>query len=235
MRAARRLLIVLLVLFGLFVAADRIALHFAESEAATKMQTSRNLPEKPKVSIEGFPFLTQLLSSKFDEVKVTSPELTVNDGKGGPNLRLQNFAIDGKDVRVTGNYTGIVAGSGTGSALISYSDLTNALPNHTVVAYGGAPGKVKVSGKVDLPVLGAQNVSGRADVSVVDGTEISLNNLSGITGVAPGVGDLVASFLQPKLQIAGLPAGLKLNSVQAGPDGVTVQVSGTDVSLSNSN
>ncbi|MFC1433521.1 DUF2993 domain-containing protein [Streptacidiphilus sp. N1-3] len=233
MRAARRLLIVLLVLFGLFVAADRVALHFAESEAATKIQSARNLPQKPSVSIGGFPFLTQLASSKFDEVKVTSPELTVNDGKGGPDIRLQNFAIDGKGVRVTGNYSGIIADSGTGSALISYPDLSKALPNQVTVAYGGAPGKVKVSGRIDVPVLGAQNVSGTADVSVVNGTDISLSNLSGINGLAPGIGDLVSSFLQPKLQIAGLPSGLKLNTVQAGPDGIAVTVSGTNVSLSN--
>ncbi|MFC1420139.1 LmeA family phospholipid-binding protein [Streptacidiphilus cavernicola] len=232
MRAARRLFIVLLVLFGLFVAADRLALHFAESEAASKIQSARNLPQKPSVSIGGFPFLTQLAGSKFDEVKVTSPELTVNDGKGGPDIRLQNFAIDGKGVRITGNYSGIVADSGTGSALISYTDLSNALPNHVVVAYGGTPGKVKVSGKVDVPVLGQQNVSGTADVNVVDGSGISLSNLGGISGVPAGLGDIVGSVLQPKLQIAGLPSGLKLDSVQAGPDGVAVTVSGTDVSLS---
>lgn len=232
MRAARRTLIVLLVLFGLFVAADRLALHFAEGEAASKIQSSRNLPEKPSVSIGGFPFLTQLVGKKFDEVKVTSPELTVNDGKGGPDIRLQDFVIDGKGVRVTGNYSGIVADSGTGSAEMSYADLSSALPNHITVAYGGAPGKVKVSGKVDVPVLGAQNVSGTADVSVVNGTGISLGNLSGISGIPDGLGDIVGSVLQPKLQIAGLPSGLKLDTVQAGPDGIAVTVSGTDVSLS---
>lgn len=232
MRAARRLFIVLLVLFGLFAAADRIALHFAEAEAASRIQTSRNLPQKPSVSIEGFPFLTQLASSSFDEVKVTSPELTVNNGRGGPNVRLQNFSVDGKGVKVTGNYTGIVADSGTGSALISYADLSAALPNHVTVTYGGTPGKVKVSGKVDVPVLGPKNVTGTADVNVVNGNGISLNNLSGISGVDPGIAGVVASFLQPQLQLAGLPSGLKLDSVQSGPDGVEVHVSGTNVSLS---
>jgi hypothetical protein len=233
MRAARRLLIVVIVLVGLFVAADRIALHFAESEAASKIQSARNLPQKPTVGIGGFPFLTQLVSSKFDEVTVTSPELTVNDGKGGPDVRLQNFRIDGKGVRVTGNYTGIVADSGTGSALISYADLSAALPNHLTVGYGGTPGKVKVAGKFDVPVLGPENVSGTADVSVVDGTSISLSNLSGLGGVDPTVGGLVSAFLQPKLQLAGLPSGLRLDSVQAGPDGIAVAVSGANVSLSN--
>jgi hypothetical protein len=233
MRAVRRLLIVLLVLFGLFVAADRIALHFAESEAASKIQSSQNLPQKPSVSIGGFPFLTQLLSSTFDEVKVTSPEFNVNDGKGGPDIQLRNFVIDAKHVKVTGNYSGLVAGTGTGSAEISYADLSGALPDHLAVSYGGTPGKVKVSGKVDVPVLGSQNISGTADVSVASGSSIGLSNLSAIKGIAPGLGDLVGSLLQTKLQIAGLPTGLGLNTVQAGPDGIAVKVSGTNVSLSS--
>ncbi|MFC1441981.1 DUF2993 domain-containing protein [Streptacidiphilus sp. N1-10] len=233
MRAARRLLIVLIVLAALFVAADRITLHFAESEAASKIQSERNLSQKPSVSIGGFPFLTQLASKKFDEVKMSASDLTVNDGKGGPNIQLQNFRIDAKNVKVTGNYSGIVAGSGTGTARISYADLSAALPNQVTVAYGGTPGKVKVSGKVDLPVLGSQQVSGTADISVVDGNGISLTNLSGITGVDPTVASLVASFLQPKLQLAGLPSGLRLDSVQPGPDGIDITVSGTNVSLSN--
>ncbi|WP_042398152.1 LmeA family phospholipid-binding protein [Streptacidiphilus carbonis] len=233
MRAARRLLIVLIVLAALFVAADRITLHIAESQAASKIQTERKLPQKPKVSIEGFPFLTQLASKKFDEIKLSAPELTVNDGKGGPDIQLQNFRIDAKNVKVTGDYSGIVAGSGTGTARISYADLSAALPNKVTVGYGGAPGKVKVSGTFDVPVLGAQQVSGTADISVVDGNGISLNNISGISGVDPTVASLVSSFLQPKLQLAGLPSGLRLDTVQPGPDGIDVTVSGTDVSLGN--
>jgi hypothetical protein len=233
MRAARRLLIVLIVLAALFVAADRITLHLAESQAASSIQSQRNLSQKPSVSIEGFPFLTQLASKKFDEIKLSASALTVNDGKGGPNIRLQNFRIDAKNVKVTGNYNGIFAGSGTGTARISYADLSAALPNKVTVAYGGSPGKVKVSGKVDLPVLGAQQVSGTADIVVVNGTGISLTNISGITGVDPTVADLVSSFLQPQLALAGLPSGLRLDSVQPGPDGIDVTVSGTNVSLSN--
>lgn len=232
MRAARRLLIVAVVLIGLLVAADRLAVHFAEGEAATKIQTARNLPQKPTVSIGGFPFLTQLLNSRFDDITVTSPELTVSDGNGGQSVRLQDFRVEGTGVTVSGNYTALVADHGTGSALIGYADLSAALPNHLTAAYGGTPGKVKVSGKVPVPVLGTQNVSGTADLSVAGGNTIGLGNLSGISGVDPAVAGLVSSFLQPKLQLAGLPSGLKLDSVVSGPNGVTVQISGTNVSLS---
>ena len=69
------LLVLLLVLVGLFVAADRIALGLAEDKAATALQSSQNLPQKPDVSVEGFPFLTQLLAGNFGEVVVTADDV----------------------------------------------------------------------------------------------------------------------------------------------------------------
>ena len=230
MRAMRRLIIAVLVLACLFVAADRVTVHIAEGQAASKIQSSRNLAQKPDVTIEGFPFLAQLVSSKLDGVKVHAANMIVNDGKGGPNVRLQDFRADLKGVSVSSNYSSAVADTATGTALISYADLSAALPNHVTVAYGGSDGKVKVSGKVDLPILGSQDVSGTADVSVVNGG-ISLTNLSGVTGVDPAVSDLVSSFLQPKLQLAGLPTGLKLDQVQPQQNGISLTVSGTNVSL----
>jgi hypothetical protein len=58
MRAVRRLLIVLVVLAILFTAADRISVAVAQSQAASRIQSSKGLNKKPSVSIEGFPFLT---------------------------------------------------------------------------------------------------------------------------------------------------------------------------------
>lgn len=57
-RSVRILLIVLVILGGLFVGADRLAVGFAEDEAAEKLRTSEGLSETPDVSIKGFPFLT---------------------------------------------------------------------------------------------------------------------------------------------------------------------------------
>jgi hypothetical protein len=210
MRAVRRLVIVLVILFGLFAAADRIAVSVAQSQVADKLKSSRGLTQKPSVSIEGFPFLTQLVGGKLDEVKVHATGMVVH-GPEGPSVTLQDFDADLKGVRLEDDYSTAVADSATGTAVISYADLSAALPNHTTVSYGGAS-NVKVSTTVDLPILGQQTLSG-----------------SGL-GAAAG---LIGSYLEPKFQLAGLPQGLGLTRIQAEPDGVAVSVAGTGVSLNS--
>ena len=68
MRALRILVIVAVILGGLFVIADRVAVGFAEDEAAEQLKTSEGLAKTPDVSIKGFPFLTQVASGELDEV-----------------------------------------------------------------------------------------------------------------------------------------------------------------------
>ncbi|QMU79628.1 DUF2993 domain-containing protein [Streptacidiphilus sp. PB12-B1b] len=238
MRAIRRTIIVLVILFGLFVAADRIAVHVAQSQVADKLQTARGLAQKPSVSIEGFPFLTQLAGGKLDEVKVHATGMTVHGTSGGPNVTLQDFEADLKGVRLENDYSTAVADTATGTAVISYADLTAALPSHPALSYGG-DSKVKVSATVDLPFFGKQALSGTADVNVVNGDTIGLADISGITGgdsaSALGVAALQAAgaMLEPQFRLSGLPSGLKLARIQAEPDGIAVSVSGTGVSLSS--
>lgn len=218
MRFARNLLIVLAVLFLLFVAADRIAVHVAQNEAADKFQSSRNLAQKPSVQIEGFPFLTQLIGSKLDEVKVSATGMAVGQG-----VRLQSFHADLKGVKFSDDYAHAVADSATGTVVITYADLSAALPGGLDLSYAG-DGKVKVSAKL----LG-QSVSGTVDPEVVDGSSIKLSQLSllGQTFNVPGLTDA----LEPELSLAGLPSGLRLDAVVPGQDGITVTASGTGVQL----
>ncbi len=232
MRALRRLIIVLVVLFGLFAAADRIAVYVAEGQAASALQKSRGLSQKPSVSIEGFPFLTQLLGGSMDEVKVHANQLTVTT-PNGTDVTLQDFSADLKGVRLENGFTEAVADNATGTATISYADLSAALPKGVTVAYGGN-GKVKVAGSASLPVLGEQQVSGTAALNVVGGNSIALSGITGVTGVDPGLAGLVATVLEPQFQLSGLPTGLKLTQITAEPTGVSVGVAGTGVVLNSS-
>jgi hypothetical protein len=209
MRGLRRLLILLLVLFALFAVADRVAVHFAQDQAAKQLQSQRHLAAKPSVSIEGFPFLTQLIGSKLDEVRVRADGMTVDHG-----VRLKSFSADLKGVKVSSDYSSAVADSATGTALISYADLTAALPDHPAVSYAG-PGKVKVSVSVDLPIVGKQDLSGTVSPTVRDGSI----SFAGLDGIAPTLG------------LSGLPKNLTLESVSPQPDGVAVTVAGTQVAL----
>ncbi|CAM5227389.1 hypothetical protein SVIOM74S_03023 [Streptomyces violarus] len=70
MRALRILLITVVILGGLFVAADRLAVHFAEGEVADRLKSRENLSTTPDVSINGFPFLTQVAGGELDDVEV---------------------------------------------------------------------------------------------------------------------------------------------------------------------
>jgi hypothetical protein len=57
----RKLLTFIVVLGLLLVLADRVAWWVAERGVATAIQESENLPQRPGVSIGGFPFLTQAI------------------------------------------------------------------------------------------------------------------------------------------------------------------------------
>lgn len=69
------LLVVVVVLVGLFVVADRVAVNLAEKriadQAATEM-SKRGITsdKKPQVNIAGFPFLTQVLGGLYQKVTI---------------------------------------------------------------------------------------------------------------------------------------------------------------------
>src|SRR5581483_2575232 len=176
MRAVRRLLIVLVVLAILFTAADRISVAVAQSQAASRIQSSKGLNKKRSVSIEGFPFLTQLLSRDLDEVKLSADGLTVGGGSGGNQVTLQSFHADLHGVRLQNGFSSATVSSATGTAVISYADLSTALPNHLTASYGGN-GRVRLTGTEDVSGLSFQGTAA-AKVSVTSGDSIGLSDVS---------------------------------------------------------
>ena len=87
MRALRITLIIAVILGGLFVGADRLAVSMAESKAADKIKSSAGADHHPDVSIKGFPFLTQVVGKELDEVDVGVDGLTTDAGDG-PSVRV---------------------------------------------------------------------------------------------------------------------------------------------------
>ncbi len=66
----RALLIAVLVLLGIAVAADRVLVVVSENQLAAAIQEQGQLPAEPEISIEGFPFLTQAISGRYESVRV---------------------------------------------------------------------------------------------------------------------------------------------------------------------
>lgn len=226
MRALRILLIVAVVLGGVLVGIDRLAVSYAEDEAAGRVKLPSVNSESVEVDIKGFPFLTQVVDKRFDEIDVT-----VKGGSaqaGDKRVRVGELTVALRDVTVTGDWAGAKAGSASGTALISYADLTAASDREAVVAYGGN-GKVKVTGGV--------KVMGRtvtrtvlSTVTVVNGDTLRVRADEVPGEGIPGIEDLVRARTDFDRPI-GVIAGMKVEKVEPRPDGLAISVSGTDVVL----
>ncbi|WP_426365057.1 DUF2993 domain-containing protein [Streptomyces sp. E-08] len=226
MRALRILLIVAVVLGGILVGIDRLAVSYAESEASSRVKLSGTRSDSIEVDIKGFPFLTQVADKRFDEVDVTATGVRAT--AGDKNIRVGELAMALRDVTVTGDWAGAKAGSASGTALISYADLTAASDRGATIAYGG-DGKLKVTGSVKI--LGRSLTrSVLSTVTVVNGDTLKVRADEVPGAGIPGVEDLVRERTDFERPI-GMIGGMKVEKVEPRPDGLAVMVTGKDVVL----
>src|SRR3954470_16513979 len=108
MRALRILLIIVIVLGGIFVAADRIAVNIAESKTADKIKSSQRLGSTPDVDIKGFPFLSQGLGKELDEVDVSLSGVTAT--AGGHSVNVTEVTAELYAVKIDSSFSSAVAG-----------------------------------------------------------------------------------------------------------------------------
>jgi len=247
MRALRILVILAVILGGLFVIADRVAVGFAEDEAASRLRSSEGLSSTPSVSISGFPFLTQVVGGELDDVKVGIKDYEVSTAgtaaaaAGSPvKIRIDDLNAEMRGVAFSSDYSSATAATATGSASIAYDELLKAakaepvqvIPGVTAKVTGlsdGGNGKIKVAveatvGKQSSPlsVLSSVRVEGdtvevHADSIPTLGVQLAENKVRQITDF--------------KQKIDGLPGGIKLDQVKAAKNGVEISVKGSDVRL----
>jgi hypothetical protein len=240
MRALRILVIVAVILGGLFVVADRVAVGFAEDEVAQKLKSSEGLTATPDVSINGFPFLTQVAGGELDDVEVGISDYEATTGNSDDSIRIADLTAHMRGVKFSGDYSSATAASATGTATISYDELlkaaksepTRILPGVTAQVTGlsdGGNGKIKVNIKVSAlgssttyPVLSTVTV----DDDIVKVHADNLPNL--VVQAAEGQVRSITDFQQ---RIDGLPGGIKLDKVEAASDGVEISVQGSNVKL----
>jgi hypothetical protein len=233
MRVARITLIVVVILGGLFVAADRVAVHLAETRAAKQAQITEGLTARPKVSIEGFPFLTQAATGKLDDVKVTAQD--INAGDGQESLRIESFHADLHGVKLSNGYRTAVADSADGLAFITFADLTKAAPDGITVSYAGATKDgatlVKLTGSI--PGIGSK-ISVLSQITVRGADTIGLRAQPLPKAfTALGLDDDIRQRIDFTRQLTHLPGGIALTSVTATPDGISVAAGGHHVILAS--
>ena len=243
MRALRILVIVAVILGVLFVIVDRVAVHFAESEAADKLKATEGLATTPDVSIKGFPFLTQIAGGKLDDVEVGIKNYDAPTGDGAEEIRIDDLDAQMKGVAFSGDYSSASAASATGSALITYGELLKtAKPEPTEVAPGvtarviglsdGGNGKIKVA--VQATVFGTRLPNPVYVLSTVtaqgDTVKVHADTVPKVGGVQLAE-SRVRSITDFQQKIDRLPGGIRLDKVEAAKDGVRITVKGSNVRL----
>jgi len=226
----KALVVVLVLLLGLAVLADRVLHGMAEDRVATELAEKGDLQGTPEVEIAGFPFLTQALGGRYDDVRIslTAEEL------GQPAGTRADVALHGVHVPLSsvlsGSVTEVPVERIDGTATLSYDLLAAQLGGDTTLRREGDG--LRITRTVEL--LGQMIPLTATGTLTLDGNDLVLD-VANVAGAGVDVPDFltdrVADRLDLRYAVPALPFGLTLSSVTPDDDGVDVRVEATDTVL----
>jgi hypothetical protein len=199
----RRLLISLVVIVGLLVVADRVALTAAERNVANRIQVEQHLSSRPDVTIRGFPFLTQLVAGDYHDVDVTVHGLHAGSlAVSRLTAHLHGVHVSFGDV-IAQHVKRVPIDRADAEVVLTYADLDTFLSGRGIQLSPAGSGAVTVTATVaGVTAHGTARVSVRGDA-------VELTP----TGNLPAV----------EIPLPGLPFHVRLESVQATTKGLVVR------------
>lgn len=226
----RVLLVVVLVLAGLLVLGDRVTVGAVETRVAGEIAEAAGLPGEPEVDITGFPFLTQAVRGRYDEVLIslTAEQLGQPEGTRA-DIALRDVEVPLSDV-FGGTVDEIPVGSVDGTATLSYELLSAQLDEGTELTREGDG--LRITRTVEL--LGRELPLTAAGQVVLDGSDIVVD-VEEATGAGVDVPrwllERATDLLDLRYTVPELPFGLELTEVTPAEDGVRVRVAADDTVL----
>jgi len=221
----RRYLLIIVIVIALLVVLDFGARVVAQNIMATQIQ-KQGLPQKPDVSIGGFPFLTQVASKNFQQVTISTSNLP----EGPVTITKVTVVATGIRLKSYSSASGTITGL-SGTVLISFDSLGNTLSQQF-----GPLGQLLNGAGLHLTAAGPNEVKASLDLVVTSGsatwrvTRVSGNQLHiGLVGSSGLPSSLLGSIQSLNVQIPKLPLGLTIDSVKVTPSGVVGHVSGHNV------
>ena len=226
----RKLLIVVIVLAGLLVAADRVAVVVADRQIASRVQSAYNLSSKPSVSVRGFPFLTQVASGHYHQIDVSIGSLST-DGVQVNGLTAELSGVRAPLSALLGHgSSSITAAQVTGSGTVPFSSVRSHLPHGVQLSQDGEA--LRLAGTVSY--LGV-TVPVSADATLaVDGSGIAVTPTRiSVASASSALSSVIAGQFRFVVPVTGLPLHLAVRSVSVVPGGVRVGASAADVAFSS--
>ena len=212
-----------IVLLVVLVIVDRVALLVTENEMASQF-TKNGFPVQPSVSIEGFPFLTQLAAKDFKKVDVSASNVPA----GPVTISTVNATINGMHIS---------SFSSNATARIDHLSATAFISFGALAAAGGLGGgtgiTVKPDGadklKITAGLGGIFTDSEEAQITQSGPRTISVKVLD--TGGA--VGSLLSSFGSFSFSLPnGVPPSLRITGLTLNSQGLTVSAAASDATFS---
>jgi hypothetical protein len=223
-RRRKRWPVVLAVLVVLILAilgiGDQVAKAVAQNAVAQKIQSS-GLSAKPSVSIEGWPFLTQLAAKDIKVIDISGNNETASGSKVAFNFTAKATGVHLSSLSSSASAT---VDNINGQAVLPFSSVATLLPV-SGVTLSPDPAKGPNAIKADLGIAGS--VTGTVKLSGPTKIVVSLN---GATGLASILGS--ASGQSYTIDIPKLPAGLVVRSVSVNSQGIVATASASNTTLS---
>jgi hypothetical protein len=219
-------LIILIAILILLVVSDRVANAYTENQMASQIQSSLGLSGKPDVTIQGFPFWTQLIARDFKTVDVTASNETINSasaGGGALEIASLNSTLHGLHFQGFSSGSSATVDQFNAAALITFAALGSigGVPQGVTLTQDG-PNQVMATVS-----LGPLSASATAQVTVSGPNQIRVH----VTDFGGIPANLLGNFGDFTVTIPKLPAGVTIQSVSVTQQGVMVTITGQNVTL----
>jgi hypothetical protein len=226
----RFLLVFALLLVGLVVGADRVGEEIAEDQGARVLAERAGLAGAPDLEFGGFPFLTQAIAGRYEDVRVSLTGADLGQPEGvRADVSLRGVQVALSDV-LSGSVQEVPVEGVDGTVTQPYAVLADELGPGTTVTRDGdglrVERTVEVAG-VSLPVTARGTLSLDGNAVVFDVGDVS----SAGVDVPPFLVEQVSDALDLSYRIPPLPFGLQVTGVEPVDDGVRLRVEAVDTVL----
>ena len=233
----------LIVVGGLLVIADRFGAAYAERLIADRVveqvASQKASSAEPDVTIEGVPFLTQVASGKYQEIKILLRDFSGPAGEGR-TIKMPLLDVRARDVRapldtLRTRQGDIIATTVTGAGTVDYATLAT-LTGREGVRLGEKNGKLAVTAPVKV-LDQTVTVNGTANLTVAEGNLVKMRfeqvTAEGLPSI-PLVQNLLNNYakqISVDIRVPALPLGLAVQKVQPTADGLVVTAGASEVPL----
>lgn len=217
-RTVISLFIIVVVAVLLFIG-DWVGRMIAENDMASQF-TANGFPVKPSVSIEGFPFLTQVAERDFRLVEISA----ANVPAGPVTISSLHATLTG--MHLSSSWNGATIDQISATAFVSFGALASAgdLGGTGITAAQAGPDRLKITAGLG----GVVSASLQAQVLQTGPRQITIKVLDN-----GGISSLLSSFGSYSFSLpAGVPPSLRITGLTLSPAGLTVSASAAHATFS---